>query len=87
MKRLGMLLLVAVLLAGFSATAATVKLTMMAVDGQGTTNPASPGVYNYTKNTNAVVTAYPAGGWAFVNWTGSVTSTNNPLTIKMNSNK
>ncbi|MCX5772080.1 MAG: PhoPQ-activated protein PqaA family protein [Candidatus Hydrogenedentes bacterium] len=87
MKRLGMLLLVAVLLTGFSATAATVKLTMMAVGGQGTTNPASPGVYNYTKNTNAVVTAYPAGGWAFVNWTGSVTSTNNPLTIKMNNNK
>jgi len=87
MKRFGTLLFLAVLVAGFSfsAVAATVTLTIN-VNGQGTTNP-TPGVHSYTKNTTVVVTAYPADGWSFVNWTGSVNSTKNPLSIKMNNNK
>ena len=85
MKRLGMMLFVALLITGFSAMAANVTLTIN-VNGQGTTDP-TPGAHVYTKGTTVVVTAYPADGWSFVNWTGSVTSANNPLSIRMNSSK
>jgi uncharacterized repeat protein (TIGR02543 family) len=87
MKRFALLLCVAVLLAGFSATAANVTLTMQAVSGQGTTTPVSPGTYTYTKGTTITLTATAAPGWQFVNWTGSSTTTANPFTLKMSANK
>ena len=47
-------------------------------------NPAT-GPYNY--GTYVHLTANPAMGWHFVNWTDSLTGANNPDSILMNSNK
>ncbi|HUW59751.1 MAG TPA: PhoPQ-activated protein PqaA family protein [Candidatus Bathyarchaeia archaeon] len=87
MKRLCIVLFLTVLLTGFtfSAVAADVTLTIT-VNGEGTTDPA-PGVHTYIKGTKVTVTAYPADGWEFVNWTGSLTSTDNPVTIRLNKSK
>jgi len=41
----------------------------------------------YVPGSVAILTATPANGFAFNNWTGSVTSTNNPLTLLLNTNK
>ncbi len=86
MKRFAMLLFVAVMMTGFSAMALNYTLTMQATTG-GTTTPVSPGTYSYAKGTNVTLTAQAAPGWSFVNWTGSTTTTSNPYTFKMSSNK
>lgn len=49
----------------------------------GTGGTVSAGGY-FTAGTNAVVTATPATGYYFVNFTGTTTSTSNPLTLSMN---
>ena len=40
---------------------------------------------SYVEGTTATLTANPANHYDFVNWTGDVTSTDNPLTITVNS--
>jgi hypothetical protein len=54
--------------------------------GQGSinTNPAGP---THTDGQVVTLTAIPATGWAFSNWTGDLTGSSNPATITMNSNK
>ena len=45
---------------------------IMAVNGTGTTNPASGTPYSYYNGTVVNITAIPALYWNFVNWTGDV---------------
>jgi uncharacterized repeat protein (TIGR02543 family) len=55
----------------------------------GTTNPA-PGNYNYDTGTEVTITALPDTNYRFGDWTGDVPSNHekdNPITIKMDSNK
>jgi len=52
----------------------------------GTTDP-SPGNYTYNEGTEVKVTATPNTGYIFVAWSGDVTSSVNPVTITMDSNK
>jgi subtilisin family serine protease len=52
----------------------------------GTTNPA-PGTYTYPLGTQVPLTAIPNTYAIFINWTGSVTDTANPLTLTMNADK
>jgi hypothetical protein len=51
----------------------------IAVSGNGTTTP-SVGPHNYTPGTVVNISATPADGWQFVNWTGSVADPNSPNT-------
>jgi hypothetical protein len=48
-----------------------IYLLTMAVSGNGTTTPLA-GIHTYTQNTTVNITATPASGWQFVNWTGAV---------------
>ena len=40
----------------------------------------------YNSGTSIKLTPIPAGGWKFSNWTGGINSTDDPLTIQLNSN-
>ena len=53
------------------------------VVGEGTVTGANTGTY--LEGTELTLTASPADHYDFVNWTGDVTSTDNPLTITVNS--
>jgi len=57
----------------------------VSVKGQGTTSR-SPVATDYAKGSTVVVTATPAAGMVFTGWTGTVTSSSNPLTVKMTAN-
>ncbi len=50
----------------------------------GTTRP-SPGNHTIDHGTGVTITAIPESNYRFSNWTGDVLSTENPLTIEMNS--
>ena len=52
----------------------------------GTTIP-SPGVYYYATGTRVHVTAIPYTNYEFLNWSGDISSTQNPITVAMNGNK
>ncbi len=54
--------------------------------GGGTTVPAA-GTTNYPAGTVVTVTATPAAGYTFVNWTGDASGTNTTITVTMNSAK
>jgi len=60
-------------------------LTIQAGTG-GTTNP-TPGTYTYDQGTQVQVTAIPDAIYEFVNWSGSISSTQNPVTVTMESDK
>ena len=62
--------------------AATVYTLTTNVVGEGTIE-GNEG--SYVEGTTATLTASPADHYDFVNWTGDVTSTDNPLTITVNS--
>ena len=55
-----------------------------AISGQGFTSPTG-GLFS--QGTQVSITAAPAIGWLFTGWTGDTTSTSNPLTIEMDSDK
>ena len=61
------------------------SLTIEAGEG-GTTSP-SPGTYTYNPSSQVQVTAVPNTNYEFVNWTGSISSTQNPVTVTMDSDK
>jgi hypothetical protein len=61
------------------------KLTIQAGTG-GTTTP-SPGDYYYATGAQVQVTAVPDTNYEFVNWSGSISSTQNPVTVTMDSDK
>jgi hypothetical protein len=64
----------------------THQLTMATGTGSGTTTP-SVGAHSYTEGTVVDITATPAVGYIFNNWTGGVTGTTNPTTVTMNADK
>jgi len=71
--------------APFSIVPVSTTLTIAAGTG-GTTDPV-PGIHSYPPNTIVQVTAIPDNHHEFVNWTGSLSSTQNPLTITMDGDK
>lgn len=63
------------------------QLTMVVSPaGGGTTSPAA-GVNTYADGTVVPITATPAAGYRFVNWSGAVTGSTNPTTVTMNAAK
>lgn len=54
------------------------------VIGQGTV---SPGIGSYLKDTVISLMATPSQGWIFNKWSGDLTSTINPISLSINSNK
>ncbi len=64
----------------------THDLTMAVGTGSGTTTPAV-GAHSYAEDTVVDITATPAVGYIFSNWTGGVTGTTNPTTVTMNADK
>lgn len=66
----------------------TYQLTIRVNSVEGGTTVPAPGKYTYEPGTVVEVTAVPAEGYEFVNWTGGVAKPNNQTTcITMNSNK
>ena len=55
------------------------------VQGSGTVTK-SPDQSSYTSGSTVDLTATPASGWEFVEWTGDVTGTTNPVSVTVNSN-
>ncbi len=55
-------------------------------EGQGVTDPIT-GNHTYTKGDDVTVTATPDEGWSFVEWTGDRESTEDQITIVMDSDK
>ena len=60
-------------------------LTVSSSEG-GTTNP-SPGQYNQDPGTEISITAIPETGYKFSEWSGSISGTENPFSINMDSDK
>ena len=54
--------------------------------GGGTTNPAA-GPHTYSEGTAVTITATPASGYRFVNWTGDASGTSTSVTVTMNAAK
>src|SRR5665648_557543 len=76
--------------ANFELDAATYYTLTMAVNpsGGGTTSPAVGAHPGYAENQVVNITATPATGYHFVNWTGDVANLNNTsTTVIMNANK
>jgi len=64
----------------------TYTLTI-AVNGEGSVSP-SPGAYDYEENEMVNISAAPAEGWRFVNWSGDVADRNSDsTTVVMDDNK
>lgn len=60
----------------------------VSVEGEGTVTEqvvVQPGQYDF--ETQVKLTATPAEGWEFVNWTGDIDSSDNPITITVNTAK
>ncbi len=60
---------------------AVYRLTIQA-GGNGTTSPV-PGTYTHAPGTRVKVTAVPKTNYEFVNWTGDISSTQNPVTVTL----
>lgn len=73
--------------ANFAQPSSDKQLTM-AVDGNGTTDPAI-GAHTYSSGTVVDITATPDSGWQFVNWTGGIVYDANSATttVTMDSDK
>ncbi len=67
-----------------SSGGSTYTLSVSA-NGSGSVSPSGSG--SYASGSSVTVTATPNSGHSFSNWTGSVTSTANPLTVTMDSDK
>jgi hypothetical protein len=62
----------------------TYSLSITATNGAVLKNPSQSA---YDSNTTVQLTAFPASGYHFVNWTGDVTGSSNPISVIMNGNK
>jgi uncharacterized repeat protein (TIGR02543 family) len=60
--------------------------TLLVTSAHGTVTPV-PAQALYDHGTSVVLTAAPATGYTFVNWTGDATGSVNPLTVTMDANK
>jgi len=54
------------------------------IDGEGSTNPAE-GTHTYEEGEEVTITATPADGWEFVEWTGDYESEDSQITITIDS--
>ena len=54
------------------------------IEGEGTVSETSQ---SFESGSEVTLTAVPEEGWGFVEWTGDISSTDNPLTIVVNSSK
>jgi hypothetical protein len=59
---------------------------VMSKTGNGTVT-IDPDLNEYDKDQQVTVTAVPDSGWSFDHWSGSITSTDNPLQITMDADK
>jgi len=75
--------------ANFSPEGVTTYTLIISVNGQGATSP-SEGTYTYSEGTVVDISANPASGWRFINWsgdTGTIDDINDQdITITMNGN-
>jgi NOL1/NOP2/fmu family ribosome biogenesis protein len=62
------------------------KYTLTVTSEHGTVSK-NPDKLTYCYGEVVQLTATPAIGWSFANWTGNATGTNNPVSIRMNGNK
>jgi Divergent InlB B-repeat domain len=70
-----------------ATTGPTHDLTMaVSPGGSGTTTPAV-GTHSYSEGANVGITATPAVGYVFSNWSGGATGSANPTTVTMNTDK
>jgi uncharacterized repeat protein (TIGR02543 family) len=60
------------------------SLTINSAHGTVTKNP-NKATYHYGEGVQ--LTAVPATGWSFANWTGNATGTNNPVSVTIDGNK
>lgn len=68
---------------GGSSTVTTYSLSTSVV-GSGTVSPSSG---SYSEGSNVTLTATPASGWSFSNWTGDASGSSNPLSVTMSSDR
>ena len=54
--------------------------------GEGTTDPV-PGVHDYDTGAEVSITAIPESGYEFIEWSGDISGTENPVTLIMDSDK
>jgi beta-xylosidase len=69
-----------------SDTTSANYLLSIAVNGNGTTNPAA-GDHLYASGTTASVTATPESGATFTGWSGAASGTANPVSVTMDADK
>lgn len=55
-------------------------------DGEGSISVSPPG-NTYSRRTTVTLTAVPASGWTFDHWGGDISSTDNPVKVKMLTNR
>ena len=60
------------------------RLNVTVGNGQGTVTPSSG---TYTDGTAVTIAAIPDSGWEFDHWTGSISGSENPVTVHMSSDK
>ena len=64
----------------------TMYTVNIATSGQGTTNPTA-GAHSYAEGSDASITAIPASGWRFDNWSGDASGTANPVSVTIDGTK
>lgn len=69
---------------GFLVTAPTLYTLTVTTNGGGAITPGSG---TYGSNTTVVLTATPHPSYLFSGWSGSITGTNNPISVTMTNNK
>jgi uncharacterized repeat protein (TIGR02543 family) len=70
--------------AAFTQTQSTYTLTVSASNGSVARSPSKT---SYIVGESVTLTAVPNSGYAFSNWSGDASGSNNPLTVTMNANK
>ncbi|MBN2129443.1 MAG: hypothetical protein JW741_08095, partial [Sedimentisphaerales bacterium] len=71
------------LTANFAPNAATYTLTISSSAGGSVTSPGE-GAFEYAEGTEVMLEATPDSGYHFTHWSGSVSSTSNPLHLTVN---
>ena len=76
------------LVANFTSTQAQTKYTLKISSSEGGyVSPLSDGTYVYDKGATVRLQANPNPGYHFVSWSGTTSSTDNPIVVTMNQNQ
>ena len=81
------LFFISLLFQSISVYSKSITYTLTATTSSGGTVNLNPTASTYNSGTDVSITAIPSSGYQFIGWSGSVTSTVNPLTITMNGDK